>query len=111
MMEKQQIPDTMPELDEEGFLIDADKWTKEVAEILAQEELPRGFTEDHWRVIDFMRQFYLEYGCPPPVRMIPRRTGVSIRRIHELFPDGLTKSACRYAGMPRIAIRPNFLYP
>jgi tRNA 2-thiouridine synthesizing protein E len=112
MMENKKAPNLMPELDEEGFLVDTNKWTREVAQILAQqEEEPVGLTEEHWRVIDFMRQFYLEYGSPPSVRMIPRHTGISLRRIRELFPEGLTKSACKYAGLPRIAIRPNFLYP
>jgi tRNA 2-thiouridine synthesizing protein E len=110
-MEPQSMSDDMPELDDEGYLIDTKKWSEEVAEILAQEELPTGLTEDHWTVIAFMRRFYLEWDVCPPIRMIARRTGMSLGRLKELFPDGLTKSACRYAGIPRMAIRPSFMYP
>ena len=99
------------EVDEEGFLIDADGWTKDIAQILSQEEVPSGLTEDHWRIIDYMRQYYLEYGTVPPVRMLSRDTGFSLRSIKELFPHGLTRGACKIAGIPRIAIKPNFLYP
>ncbi len=97
--------------DEEEFLTDTEKWTEEVAQILAQEELPRGLTENHWIVTDYMRQYYLEFGSVPPIRMLVRRTGLSLLCIKELFSNGLTKGSRRYAGIPRVAIRPQFLYP
>jgi len=75
------------------------------------EEVPEGLTEDHWSVINFMRQYYLEMGTPPPVRMIARRTGCSLRQMQRLFPSGLTHGACKIAGIPRDAISPRFLYP
>ena len=89
-----------PELDRDGYLVDTQKWTKEVAEILAESEMPQGLSEDHWRVIDFLRQYYLEWKAAPPVRMLSRETGLSLRDLKHLFPNGLAKHACRYAGMP-----------
>jgi TusE/DsrC/DsvC family sulfur relay protein len=91
---------TLPELDRDGYLVDADKWTKEVAEILAKTEMPQGLSEDHWRVIDYLRQYYLEWEAAPSIRMLARQTGLSLRDLKYLFPDGLAKSACKYAGMP-----------
>ena len=110
-MEQRLIPSGMPELDEDGFLVNARKWTEEVADILAQDEVPMGLTEDHWTVIAFMRQYYLEYRSAPPIRMIARRTGFSLRRLKELFPSGLLNTAWKYAGLPRNAVRPHFMYP
>ena len=104
-------PTKIPEVDEEGFLIDSEKWSKEIAEILAIEDVPSGLTEDHWTVVAFMREYYHTFGTVPPVRMLTRRTGLSLRRIKQLFPSGLTKGACKTAGIPRVTIRPNFLYP
>ena len=101
----------MPEVDEDGFLLEAQPWTREVAEILAQPEVPEGLTEDHWRLIDYMRDYYLRTGSVPPVRKLSRDTGMSLRRIKALFSQGLTKGPCRLAGIPRIVIRPSFLYP
>jgi TusE/DsrC/DsvC family sulfur relay protein len=89
-----------PELDRDGYLVDANKWTKEVAEILAVSEMPQGLSEDHWRVIDYLRQYFLEWEAAPPVRMLARETGLSLRDLKRLFPDGLAKGACRYAGLP-----------
>jgi len=111
MNNEREMPTQMPEIDEEGFLIDNQKWSKEIAEILAQKDVPKGLTEDHWMVVTFMREYYQTFGTVPPTRMLSRRTGLSLRRIRELFPSGLTKGACRIAGIPRVTIRPNFLYP
>ena len=90
----------LPEMDSDGYLVDTRKWTKEVAEILANAEMPQGLSEDHWRVIDFMRQYYLEWESVPPVRMLARETGLSLRDLKQLVPDGLAKDACRFAGLP-----------
>jgi len=100
-----------PEIDEDGFLIDCEKWSEEIAEILAQKDVPKGLTEDHWTVLAFMREYYHTFGTVPPVRMLSRRTDLSLRRIKALFPSGLTKGACKIAGIPRATVRPNFLYP
>jgi len=90
----------LPELDRDGYLVDAQKWTREVAEILSRREMTQGLSEDHWRVIDFLRQYYLEYEAAPPVRMLARQTGLSLRDLKRLFPNGLARGACRYAGLP-----------
>ncbi|MFC1990033.1 TusE/DsrC/DsvC family sulfur relay protein [Chloroflexota bacterium] len=111
VMEQQIIPSDMPELDEDGFMVDVKKWTEEVAQILAQNEVPTGLTENHWIVIGYIREYYLEYRSAPPIRMIARRTGFSLRRLKELFPKGLLNTAWRYAGLPRNVVRPHFMYP
>ena len=97
--------------DEEGFLTKADVWTEDVARFLAKSQMPQGLTEDHWKVVNYMRRYYLEFRTVPPVRKMARDTGISLRELKVLFPDGLTRGACRIAGIPRHVIRPSFLYP
>ena len=99
------------DVDEEGFITKSDVWTKEIAQILAESQLPEGLSDDHWRVVNYLRQYYLEFKSVPPVRKLARDTGISLRELKVLFPDGLTKGACRIAGVPRHVIRPSFLYP
>ncbi|MFC2059614.1 TusE/DsrC/DsvC family sulfur relay protein [Chloroflexota bacterium] len=111
MNTKHEMHPVTPEVDEDGFLIDGEKWTKDIAKILAEADVPKGLTPDHWVIVDFMREYYLSFGTVPPVRMLARRTGFSLRRIKQLFPSGLTKGACKIAGIPRIVIKPRFLYP
>ncbi|MFC2036098.1 TusE/DsrC/DsvC family sulfur relay protein [Chloroflexota bacterium] len=96
-------PAVMPEFDEEGFLIDGEKWNKEIAEILAQKDVPQGLTEDHWKIVAFMRKYYRDFGTIPPVRILMRDTSFSIEHIYELFPHGFIKGACKVSGIPRYA--------
>ena len=97
--------------DERGYLARADDWTTEVAQSIAQEETPEGLTEDHWKVIDFMREYYLDIGSVPPIRKLSRETGFSLREMKKMFPNGLANGACKIAGIPSDAIKPSFLYP
>lgn len=99
------------DLDEEGFLRKPEMWNRDVAQLLAQAEVPKGLTEDHWKIVDYLRQYYLEFSTVPPVRMLRRDTGFNLECIYKLFPSGLTRGACRIAGISRNTIRPNFLYP
>jgi TusE/DsrC/DsvC family sulfur relay protein len=103
--------DSVPVVDEDGFLLHPETWSKEVAQVLAGEEVPNGLTEDHWKVIDFLRTYYEDCGSVPPVPMVRKRTGVNLQQILKLFPSGLTKGACRLAGIPQSTIRPSFMYP
>jgi len=90
------------EVNEEGFLIDPKEWNKDVAEILAREE--EGIlvlTEDHWAVINYIRDYYLEKNIAPMVRKVCKSTGLQLRHIYELFPSGPAKGACKVAGLPK----------
>ena len=106
-----EIPAFFPKTDDEGFLLQPETWTKNVAELLAQGEVLGKLTEDHWKVIDYLRQYYLQFDTVPPVKMLCRDTGLKFGYIRKLFPSGLTRGACKIAGIPRSTIRPWFLYP
>lgn len=90
------------ELNEEGFLIDSQKWDKKVAEALAKaaEDIDN-LTPEHWAVIEFIRKHFLETNLAPMVRSICQTTGLPLRRIYELFPSGPAKGACKIAGLPK----------
>ena len=47
----------LPDMDEEGYLIDPSTWNEEVANVFATQESIQ-LTEDHWDAIHFMRQYY-----------------------------------------------------
>ena len=96
-------------MDEEGFLRQPEIWNRDVAQLLAQGEVSGDLTEDHWKVIDYLRRYYLEFDGVPPVRMLHRDTGFNLQSIWRLFPCGLTRGACRIAGIPRIRI--HGIYP
>jgi len=90
------------ELNEEGFLVRPEEWDREVALALArQEEKLEMLTENHWAVILFIRNHYLEKNLAPMVRKICQNTGLQLKSIYELFPSGPAKGACKLAGLPK----------
>lgn len=90
------------ELNEEGFLVAPEAWDDAVAVALAQqEEQLEALTEEHWTVIRFIRQHFLDNQAAPMVRAVCKGTGVPLKRIYELFPSGPAKGACKLAGLPK----------
>jgi tRNA 2-thiouridine synthesizing protein E len=89
------------EIDEDGFIQEPDKWNKEVAEDLAKAEKAYPMGEDHWKLVNYLRDYYLKYEIAPPVRMLVKQTGLDLKKIYELFPGGPAKGACKIAGLPK----------
>jgi TusE/DsrC/DsvC family sulfur relay protein len=90
------------EVNEDGFLVHPEEWDRKVAEILAREEEGiENLTDEHWAVIDYIRQYYLENSNAPMVRSLCKATQFSLKRIYELFPSGPAKGACKLAGLPK----------
>jgi len=91
----------MPDVDDEGYLIDPLVWNEELADEFARQENIH-LTEDHWDAIRFMRDYYAEHQVAPDVRHVMKHLAVRLRnRIFELFPYGYVKQACKIAGMKR----------
>jgi tRNA 2-thiouridine synthesizing protein E len=91
----------IPGLNVEGFLSDEAGWTEELAKLLAKDNDIWPLSEDHWKVINFVRDYYKEYGQGPMVIKIARATGLDSKKICELFPCGVVRGAYRIAGLPR----------
>ncbi|MEW6235064.1 MAG: TusE/DsrC/DsvC family sulfur relay protein [Candidatus Omnitrophota bacterium] len=89
------------ELDEDGFIQESDKWNEEVAKALAPMESINDLTEDHWKIIRFIREYYLEFGVAPMIRKLCKSTNCDLKKIYELFPSGPAKGACKLAGLPK----------
>jgi TusE/DsrC/DsvC family sulfur relay protein len=89
------------EVDEDGFIQEPSKWSKEVAEDLAKLEQASPMSEDHWKLVNYLRNYFLEYDIAPPIRMLTRQTGLDLKTIYQLFPGGPAKGACKVAGLPK----------
>ena len=88
-------------VDDKGYLTNFDSWTRDIAAALAARDEIDELTDDHWRVIDFLREYQGSHGVAPMIRVLCRETGFSLKEIYELFPNGPAKGACRVAGLPR----------
>ncbi len=89
------------ELDEDGFIQETENWDEEVAKALAPGEGVDDLSEEHWKIINYIRDYYLEFGVAPMVRKLCKQTGCDLKRIYELFPSGPAKGACKLAGLPK----------
>jgi len=89
------------EVTDEGFLVDPAQWTEDMAAELAKEEGIDTLTDAHWMVIRYMRKVYLAKGAGPSVRALGKTSGVSIKELYELFPNGPAKLAAKIAGIPK----------
>ena len=95
------------ETDEEGYLSNRDDWSQDVAEAIAKAE-NLDMTENHWEVVNFLREYYDEYQIAPAVRVLTKAIGKKLGKdkgnskyLYELFPYGPAKQACKIAGLPK----------
>jgi len=85
--------------DESGFLLNPDLWSQKLAEILALDDWLQ-LREVHWRVIAFLRNYYLENGRTPLNSELRKGTGLALSEIEASFPQGIRQGARRLAGLP-----------
>jgi tRNA 2-thiouridine synthesizing protein E len=88
-------------LDNDGFLNEISGWTREMAEELAHRNDLGPLTESHWKIIDYVRAYYLKHGEGPPIVKIGKATGYTSGQICTMFPCGVARGAYRLAGLPR----------
>jgi len=87
-------------VDGEGFLVDRDDWSEEIAEGLARGD---GF-ELTQQVRDFINQaraMYEQDGVVPPLRIFAKKQGVTTKDLYEIFKKGPMKLICKWGGLPK----------
>jgi len=89
------------EIDEDGFIQDPECWDEAVAADLAKTEHVEEMGEDHWKLVKYIRDYYLEFGIAPMIRKLCKETGFKLKYVYELFPSGPAKGACKVAGLPK----------
>ena len=89
------------EVDAEGFLLNPDQWTPEIATEMARSAGIDPLTDRHWQVLDFCRRDAVEKGTPPTLRRITKQLGVPTKELYALFPKGPGILAARIAGLTK----------
>lgn len=92
------VQSQLPQFDEDGLLLDPEKWTEELARKIAVREGVGELGEAHWRVIYSLRKHYARFGAAPAMIQICRLHGQSHGWVHDLFHTCL--NAWRVAGLP-----------
>ena len=97
----------IPATDQDGYLLELDDWSTQVAEIIAAEESIQ-LDEVHWQVIRALRDFHHRYELSPSMRPLVKwikeqvgpEVGSSLALL-KLFPGSPAKIAAKIAGLPR----------
>ncbi|RYV01585.1 sulfurtransferase TusE [Shewanella sp. OPT22] len=97
------------ETDKQGYLLDFKLWNKDIAQLIAETDKVE-LTDAHWEVINFVREFYLEYKTSPAIRALVKAIKLSMgeekgnsKYLYKLFPEGPAKQATKIAGLPKPA--------
>lgn len=88
---------------DEGYLVDPADWTEAIAETLAREEQIT-LTEDHWRIVRFIRDWHAEHGVAPSsrdIKLFLKDLKAPRNFLYDLFPYGYVQQACKIAGMKK----------
>ena len=89
------------DIDEDGFIQEPDLWDENVATALAKTEGVEEMGEDHWKLVNYIRDYYAKFGIAPMVRKLCKECDFKLKYIYEMFPSGPAKGACKVAGLPK----------
>ena len=94
-------------VDEEGYLLNTDDWTPDMGAYIAN-HIGIEMTDQHWEVVNFLRDYYNEYKIAPMIKILTKAIGKKLGKekgktkyLYELFPAGPAKQACKIAGLPK----------
>jgi len=82
-----------------GFLMDPAEWDEEYAVLRAREMKMKELTENHWRIIRFLREQFERTGNVPTFHQTCEAHELEIEGFGELFPDGYHRGAVKIAGL------------
>ncbi len=88
-------------IDADGNLVNLQDWNEEIAKEIARETGIGELTEEHWKVINFMRKVFSETGDAPSIRKLTKESGIDTKTLYALFPGGPAKKAAKIAGLPK----------
>ena len=93
------------EIDNEGYLLNTDDWSPELAAVIARGENME-LTEERLEIVHFVREHFEQRECIPELRTLLKtlreRHGKEVatrRYVYDLFPYGYGQQACKIAGM------------
>lgn len=88
------------DLNDEGFMTNPDQWNEEVGAELAK-MIGQELTEEHWKMIRFLRDDYAKEGETATLRRASVSTGVPVKQLLVLFPSKPAKKMAYVSGLPK----------
>ena len=89
-------------VDDEGFMTEYEQWDEELGTELAT-NIGIEMTDDHWRVVKFLREDFVDQGETATLRRVSTVGGVPTKELFVLFPKKPAKKMSYVAGLPKPA--------
>jgi TusE/DsrC/DsvC family sulfur relay protein len=87
-------------VDNEGFLTEYDEWDEDLATVLAA-QIGIDLTDEHRKVIRFLREDYKTQGETATTRRVQTVGGIPVKQQFVLFPKKPAKKMAYIAGLPK----------
>jgi tRNA 2-thiouridine synthesizing protein E len=87
-------------VDGDGFLINRDDWSEDLARELAQSD-DFEMTDQVMQFIREARAMYENDGVVPPIRIFAKKQKVSTKELYDIFKKGPMKLICKWGGLPK----------
>ena len=97
-----EIAGVQVDVNDEGFMTNPDQWNEEIAKVLAK-NIEIELTEDHWKVIRFLRDDFKSQGETATTRRVQSAGGFPVKQQFDLFPKKPGKKMSYIAGLPKPA--------
>jgi tRNA 2-thiouridine synthesizing protein E len=88
-------------MNDEGFMIDPNEWNEEIGAFLARQIGIDPLTDDHWKVIRFLRSDFTDQGETATLRRVSTLAGVGTKVLYGLFPGKPARKMAYISGLPK----------
>jgi tRNA 2-thiouridine synthesizing protein E len=90
----------IPERDGDGYLVDMNAWTPEIARAMAEEDGLQ-LDDEQWEQIKKAREYYEEYSVVPPIRKFSKYIKADQKEMFKKWMTGPMKPITKYGGLPK----------
>jgi TusE/DsrC/DsvC family sulfur relay protein len=88
------------QINDEGFLTEYDEWSEDIAAELAK-NIDVEMTDEHWKLIKWLREDYKEKGETATTRRVQTVGGWPTKQQFTMFPKKPAKKMAYIAGVPK----------
>ena len=90
----------LPERDGDGYLVDMNNWTPEIARAMAEADQVE-IDDTKWEHILKAREYYDEFSVVPPIRKFAKYVGEDQKEMFKMWMTGPMKPITKYGGLPK----------
>lgn len=88
------------EVNDEGFLQNPDDWDEQLGAEFAR-LIGVDMSEEHWKLVKFLRDDYKTMGETPTLRRVSTQLGLPVKQLFTMFPGKPAKKMSYVAGVPK----------